>query len=30
MSRHSGRYSKGYRAIDAFSAKRVTKVSAAG
>ena len=25
-TKHSGRYSKGYRAIDAFSAKRVTRI----
>jgi quercetin dioxygenase-like cupin family protein len=28
--RHSGTYSKGYRAIDAFSARRVTRLSDAG
>ncbi len=26
-TRHSGRYSKGYRAIDAFSAKRVSRAT---
>ena len=28
--RHSGTYSKGYRAIDAFGARRVTRLSVAG
>jgi quercetin dioxygenase-like cupin family protein len=27
-TKHSGKYSKGYRAIDAFSAKRVTRIQA--